>query len=320
MTQKNESENNNNKDNGNMEEIEEQEIFVEEEEFIKVPLFKHLGAHMLTAVLPMYIPMLLLIYYPAIMRSLGFDTLFGLTPSFLLGLRDFWLIFFFPLYFIGVMVIYIVGVVETAAALDRYWNTKSPPTQGTFKRHFRPGEAESDIIKYYHYRGFIIKYPLWLAYKSPFNWLNYYVLKRVGHNHIHKTAQYIESFPCLEFSNIGENTIIYTGSVISSHIVDGIFGKLTISEVTLKNNVTVNAHAAYAPGSIIEDHFVGLPHTMTRKDFRVTEGKKYYSGASAKPVDHIYSGIFSRLPSKAEEIYRSQGYISGAQLDELLKV
>ncbi len=276
--------------------IEEQEI-EEQEQRVNFPIYNNFLIHFIVFVLPIYpLIILFLIYFLLIINY--FENIFVL----------FWLYFFLPLVIIGAYLLYIVGVVELTSLFGNYYNKKSPPEEGLFSRTFNDKDVEDERIKYYHYRGFIIKFPLWLAYKSPFRWISYWVLKKIGHNKLDKSMVYLEAFQTLEFSEIGKDVIVYPGSAASSHVVDSIFGNLTIEKVVLNDRSIIYPGSVMAPGCTLDEKSVFMPNVMCPKGWRTTKENKFFSGSPIKSIDNEYSGIFSLLPIEANEFYKKNDF------------
>ncbi|MBD3337812.1 MAG: hypothetical protein GF353_01800 [Candidatus Lokiarchaeota archaeon] len=147
-----------------------------------------------------------------------------------------------------------------------------------------PKSEEGKLIKYYHKRGFIIKFPVWLTSKSLFPWLINRTLQKIGHNKIKKNTIYCDGFVGLEFTNIGENTFIYPGAALSSHAVNSIFGKLSIIEIRLGKNNTFYSGNIAGPGVITKDNFVIYPNTTLHKNWRGKKENFYYQGNPGRPI------------------------------------
>ncbi len=120
-------------------------------------------------------------------------------------------------------------------------------------------------LRYYHVRGFLFKWPVFFAKKSIFPWLQTYVLNRLGENKIHRNAMYWDFFVGLEMIELGENTIIEDGCVISSHVVDSIYGSLTIKWIRFGKNDICSPNCSAAPGCTIQDNVVVLPNSFLLK-------------------------------------------------------
>ena len=279
-----------------------------EVKIIKFDIKRYALYNLTQFIIPFYPTFYLLYYYSSIMRFLSIDTLFGLTQVTLIGIYDFWLWFFFPMYALSVLLFFIYGVIFITSLLRKHFDKVSPPIQGLFKREFdsESKDASDPRIVYYHIRGFIIKWPMWLAYKSPFPWISMYVLKKIGHNKISNSAVYLECFPSLEFITIGDEVIAYPGSMASAHVVDSIFGNLSILSVEVKDRAILYPNSTLAPGALVDKKYVIMPNSFSIKDWRGKKGKYYYNKTPARPIDDKYSGFFSVLPKEVSEIYLSE--------------
>jgi hypothetical protein len=172
----------------------------------------------------------------------------------------------------------------------RIWNKKSPPAEGVFKRVLEDEDSkEGKMMKYYHKRGFIIKFPMWLTSKSPFPWLVNRVLRRVSHNNLGKNVIYCDAYVGLEFTELGDNAFIYPTSALSSHAVNTIFGKISIMKITMGKNTTLYPGIIMGPNALTTDNNVIFPNTVLHKNWRGKPNKFYYQGSPGRPidVDHI---------------------------------
>jgi len=111
---------------------------------------------------------------------------------------------------------------------------------------------ENPELDYYHLRGVVYKWPVFFAKKSIFPWTVLWVLRRMGRNKVHKNAMFGDMYPGLESAHAEDGTIIMDGSSVSSHVVDAIFGSLSIFEVDLSKNSTIHANTIVGPGSDVE--------------------------------------------------------------------
>jgi len=270
----------------------------DKEEKLDIPIMLSFFINLVVFTVPLYVSILLIyVFYLYVYQFISF------------------FIIFFPVIIILAVAAYVSGVVILSSWITLYFVKKSKPVQGVFKRKF----PASEIIQYYHYRGFVIKYPLWLASKTPIPgpWSIRWVLNKVGHNHIDKSVVMLDCFPALEFLTIKKDAILYPGSIISTHIVDSIFGNLTILENSLGNNTTFYPSSAIPPGAVINDNYVMMPNLYCRKNWHGKEGKLYYTGVPAKPTTK-YTGPFSLLKSQSEDLYIKQGYLSGEDIDKFI--
>ncbi|MFX1574553.1 MAG: hypothetical protein ACFFB0_17570 [Promethearchaeota archaeon] len=189
--------------------------------------------------------------------------------------------FLFLLYYI-----YLIILIEFVGLWVSYWNKKSPPQQGVFARILDDFTSpEGKMMKYYHKRGFIIKFPVWLTSKSPFPWLLNRVLRKIGHNKIGKNVIYCDGYAGLEFTDLSDNVFIYPTSALSSHAVNTIFGKITMMEMKLGKNTTLYPGNIVGPNAITTDNNVIFPNTVLHKNWRGKPGKFYYQGSPGRPID-----------------------------------
>jgi hypothetical protein len=190
----------------------------------------------------------------------------------------------FPVLFLFLYYVYIIVLIEVCALWVSYWNNKSPPLEGIFPRNLDENTPEGKLLKYYHKRGFIIKFPVWLAKKSPFPWLINRVLRRIGHNQIGENVLNCDNFVGLEFTRLGDNSFLYPSSAISSHAVNSIFGKISIIKVKFAKDTTLYPNVIAGPGSKTKEDYIIYPNTVLHKNWRGKENVKYYQGSPGKPI------------------------------------
>jgi acetyltransferase-like isoleucine patch superfamily enzyme len=221
----------------------------------------------------------------------------------------------FPLWLIGALFLWIFLVIEFAAVITHYWRKRSAPIEGVFHRTFSKGNVEDERLKYYHDRGYIIKFPVWLSSKSPFPWLLKYTLKRIGfQNYIGKDVTFMDTIPGLEFTTIKDGVTYYPGSSTASHVVDSIFGNLTIKKLTIEKNASVFPHTIIGPGVVLNENNALMPRSAGIKDWKSKPEKKYYSGSPGHPLGE-YEGIFSILPKNLQDRFQKKGFLLGTEID-----
>jgi len=244
----------------------------QKEQTIELPVLTYFGLNMLSFVIPLYPCLFLFLLFLFIVNTLSIDLI---------------LIFLFiPPLFLMLLYIYIILLIEFNALFVRRWNKKSPPKEGIFPRIFLEKEtSETRLIKYYHLRGFVIKFPVWISAKSPFPWLINRALRRIGHNKIGKNVVMEDVFVGLEFTKIQDNVFMYPSAAISSHSVNSIFGKLNMFEIEINENSVIYPGNITGPGATIDKNFVILPNTVIHKHWK---GKPreyfFYQGSPGKPV------------------------------------
>ncbi len=244
-----------------------------EEKTVELPAFDFFKINFISFLVPFYV-------------CLGFFLVFEYLFINLFSIPRFVHILLLPGFLMGLFYLYLVLLIEFTAFWTRRWNRKSPPQQGVFARVLDNIKSpEGKLMKYYHKRGFIIKFPMWLSSKSPFPWLVNRVLRRISHNKIGKNVIYCDSYVGLEFTDLGDNVFIYPSSGLSSHAVNTIFGKITMMELKLGKNTTLYPGNIVGPNAVTTNNNVIYPNTVLHKNWRGKEGKFYYQGSPGRPID-----------------------------------
>jgi len=191
-----------------------------------------------------------------------------------------------PIFLLFLYYLYLILLIEFTAFWTRRWNKKSPPKQGVFRRVLDDlNSEEGKMMRYYHKRGFIIKFPMWMTSKSPFPWLLNRALKRISHNKIGKNVLYCDGYAGLEFTDLGDNVFIYPTSALSSHAVNTIFGKISMMEIKLGNNTTFYPGIIAGPNAMTTDNNVIFPNSVLHKNWRGKPNKYYYQGSPSRPIE-----------------------------------
>ncbi|MFX0001242.1 MAG: hypothetical protein ACFE9Q_03775 [Candidatus Hodarchaeota archaeon] len=256
---------------------EENSSFEEKlEKTVELPAIDFFKINFLSFLVPLYICLGLFLLF-----EYGFINLFPVSP--LIHLIT------LPFVFLILYYIYLIILIEFTAFWARRWNKKSPPKQGVFRRVLDDvNSEEGQLMKYYHKRGFIIKYPMWLTSKSPFPWLVNRTLRRISHNKIGKNVIYNDAYVGLEFTDIGDNSFFYPSSGLSSHAVNTIFGKITMIEIKIGQNNTFYPGTIMGCGALTTNNNVIYPNTVLHKNWRGKPGKLYYQGSPGRPIDIEY--------------------------------
>ncbi|MFW9969205.1 MAG: acyltransferase [Candidatus Odinarchaeota archaeon] len=225
---------------------------------------------------------------PAILFMIYFLLFF--IPSFL-GTTNFFAIFvnFEPLLALITMPLVIIGcylfrLFLIALVARFFWKLsekKSPSQPGIIPRNF-----PSRTLNYYHIRSFIIKYPKNAFTKGIFPWLQPWLYNFMGASKIGKQTTIEESPSNDKFLEVGDNCYLGVDSILSSHMVDGIFGNITYFKIKVGDNVTAAAKNLIAPGTIIKENSNLLPLASTPKH-SLLKGNSYYFSGGARPLSKI---------------------------------
>ena len=186
-----------------------------------------------------------------------------------------------PLVFIGVYLLHLFFI-----ALFTKWfyklADKRGPEQGVFDRNLH---ESSTALDYYHFRSFLLKYPVFAFIRSPFPWFVNWDLKFIGSNKIGKGTVFEDTF-FHSHVDLGKNCYIGTFAHITNHLVDGVYGEenLTFFGAQIGNNCVFNISTGAFPGLEMEDNSTVLPMSATMKYDKLGANGMYY-GFPAKKLE-----------------------------------
>ncbi len=221
---------------------------------------------------------------------LFFLTLFGLINPYLfsnplvignfLNLNTYIIMLLIPIIFIGIYLLHLLFV-----ALFTRWFYKLANTRGASQGIYDRNLAESSkALDYYHFRSFLLKYPIFAFARSPFPWLLNWELRFIKSNKIGKNTVLEETF-LHSHINFGENCYLGTSSHITNHLVDGVYGaeNLTFVRVSIDDNSVLNTITGGLPGTEIGKNSTLLPSCTTIK-FDKIASNGIYAGFPAKKL------------------------------------
>ena len=201
--------------------------------------------------------------------------------------------------------IYIWSMSKACRLLNKYYEHKSPSTEGVYAREFKDGNVTDPAIHYYHLRGFMYKWPVWMAKKSIFPWLVNFVLRDMAGNNIDKDAMYGDTYVSLEFTNLEAGSVIMEGVVLSSHVVDSVFGNLTLKHVTVQNNGVMHANSTMAPGGNISSGIALGPRAFVPKHYVMkSEDSQFLWGIPPKKWE--YASFLDLLPETFQTQWKAK--------------
>jgi acetyltransferase-like isoleucine patch superfamily enzyme len=156
---------------------------------------------------------------------------------------------------------------------------KRGPSQGVFDRNL---DESSTTLDYYHFRSFLMKYPVFAFSRSPFPWLVNWELNFIKSNKIGKGTVLEETF-IHSHINLGDNCYLGTSSHITNHLVDGVYGaeNLIFVGVEIGNKSILNSITGGLPGTEIGEGSTFLPGCTTIK-YDKLDGDGIYHGFPAK--------------------------------------
>jgi hypothetical protein len=182
---------------------------------------------------------------------------------------------------IVIIVCYLIRLVLLAMVTRFFWaitEKKSPTKDGIIPRN-----VPSKIINYYHMRSYMIKYPKYMFTKGIFPWLTNWLYNYVGTNKIGKNSTIEEQLCADKFIEVGDNCYIGVNSVLTSHLVEGIFGNVVYFKIRVGDNVTFAGRNNFASGCQIHDNAYLLPDACGGKHY-IVKGDNYYWGLPIRKI------------------------------------
>lgn len=137
-------------------------------------------------------------------------------------------------------------------------NVIHSPKEGIFERSY----SDKDY-RYWNIRLIVKKYPIWIAHKFPFPFLDNICLRLFGTKTGFRNSLF-EGWVDTEFIEFGKNVIVGQASIIQSSVVIG--NLLIVKKVIIKDNVKIGAHSVVMPGTIIEENCILAAHSLTTVD------------------------------------------------------
>lgn len=168
------------------------------------------------------------------------------------------------------------------------------------------GKEEAKAINYYHLRGMILRILKWEISKSPFPWLVPVAFNFVAVNKIGKGTTLEDQFYTQEFLETGENVHIGQGSIVSSHLVEGKYGAITLKKINIGNNAVIGAFNPISPGSLIGNYAEFLPMSGVAKFQKIRGFSKYYGLPVARISTKRYIKMVQIPPELEYRVYKTK--------------
>ncbi len=166
------------------------------------------------------------------------------------------------------------------------------------------GKKDARTVNYYHIRNIPLRLVKWSFGKSPFPQFIKWAFNFVGSNKIHPTALIEDSFYTHEFLEMHENSFIDRKSIVSSHLVEGKYGAITIKKIVFEKNSGVGAFNLVAPGDYFEENSYVFPNSAILKFQRMKKNKFYDGWPIIRVTKSVYHKFF-KIPK--EESEKSEG-------------
>ena len=178
-------------------------------------------------------------------------------------------------------------------------NRESPPSEMVAATGI--GENESRMISAYWARGAILRLLKWSFVKSPFPWLATWAFNFVGVNKFGKNTVVEDGFLCQEFLETENNVYIGPGSIVSSHLVEGSYGAITLKKIKINENAVLSGLNGISPGCLIERDVHLMPMSGMIK-FSKTKPQGKYLGVPIMKVSRNRYRRLMKIPAGLEEI------------------
>ncbi|TFH27639.1 MAG: hypothetical protein E4G98_05980 [Promethearchaeota archaeon] len=139
-----------------------------------------------------------------------------------------------------------------------------------------PEGDTADDVDIYHYRNFVLRLVKWKFTKGAFPYLTTWIFNFIGASKIGKNCVIEECIFPMEYLEMGDNSYIGTGTISSSHLVEGKYASLTIKAIKLGQNAVCGAHSILAPGFEMGKGSQLLPQSGVPKFTKIKSGVNYW--------------------------------------------
>jgi len=152
-------------------------------------------------------------------------------------------------------------------------NAFHKPKEGVFLRD--PSDKD---YRYWSLRNTIKRWPVWLAHKFPFPFLDNVCFKAFGVKTTF-TNSLFEGWVDCEFIEFGKNVVVGQGSIIQSAVIVG--NLIIIRKTIIEDDVRIGAHAVVMPGTHIGKRSVLAANSVSIVGQELEDGY-IYVGVPAK--------------------------------------
>lgn len=152
-------------------------------------------------------------------------------------------------------------------------NAIHKPHEGVFLR-----DRSDKDYRFWSVRSTIKRWPVWLAHKFPFPFLDNLCFKIFGVKTKFSNSLF-EGWVDCEFIEFGNNVAVGQGSIIQSAAICGNF--LIIRKTIIEDNVRIGSHCIVMPGTHIKRNCILTAHSITTVNQELEEGW-IYSGIPAE--------------------------------------
>lgn len=141
------------------------------------------------------------------------------------------------------------------------------PREGIFQR-----DISDKDYRYWSIRNIIKKWPIWLAHKFPFPFLDNICIKMFGVKTKFSNSLF-EGWVDTEFIEFGNNVVIGQASIVQSAVIIG--NLLIMKKTVIEDNVRIGAHSVVMPGTHIGRNVILAANSTTTINQKLEAGWIY---------------------------------------------
>lgn len=194
---------------------------------------------------------------------------------------------YLPLLCFGMYVTIVFSALIMAKFLLIIVNAIHRPREGVFLR-----DSSDKDYRYWSLRNTIKRWPIWLAHKFPFPFLDNICFKMFGVKTKFSNSLF-EGWVDCEFIEFGDNVVVGQGSTVQSAVIIG--NLLIVRKTVIEDNVRIGAHAIIMPGTHIGKNCILNTWSLTTVGQELEEGW-IYNGVPAKKFK--INVFFRRWPGR----------------------
>jgi carbonic anhydrase/acetyltransferase-like protein (isoleucine patch superfamily) len=192
-------------------------------------------------------------------------------------------------------------------------NAFHKPREGVFLRH----ENDKDY-RYWSLRNTIKRWPIWLAHRFPFPFLDNICFKVFGVKTKFSNSLF-EGWVDTEFIDFGKDVVVGQGAIVQSAMIVG--NLLIIRKTIIEDDVRIGSHAIVMPGTHIGRKCILAANSVTTVE-QILEPGFIYVGIPAKKFKKNYffeDGLENKLGQveDVEELREKYEEIYTKRYDEL---
>ena len=186
---------------------------------------------------------------------------------------------YLPLLFFLMYVSIVLFSIFFAKILLVIVNAIHKPREGVFLRH-----ASDKDYRYWSIRSTIKRWPIWLAHKFPFPFLDNICFKAFGVKTRFANSLF-EGWVDTEFIDFGKNVVVGQGAIVQSAVIVG--NLLIIRKTIIEDDVRIGSHAIVMPGTYIGKNCILAANSVTTVKQVLAPGY-IYVGIPAKKFKKNY--------------------------------